>query len=113
MGIKAKEIFENALALNVLNYNFKEPYKEHCIIDMINEILSQTFIYNNLKRIIKGKKKMNKTPFIKDIDDKIDFEIEFYAPLSYGLASLVARDLGDIRLANLYKQQFDILCKMV
>lgn len=113
MGIKAKEIYENALALNVSSYNSETPYIEKCVVDMINEILSQTFIHNNLKRTIKGKKQMDKIPFIKDIYDKIDFEIEFYAPLSYGLAALIARDLGDTPLADLYKRQFDTLCAMV
>ena len=70
-------------------------------------------MYNNSKRAIKGKKQMDKIPFIKNIGDKINFEREFYAPLSYGLAALIARDLGDTHLADVYKRQFDTLCTMV
>lgn len=111
--MKAKEIFENAVALNISKYNFDTPYKEHCAIDLINGLIAHTFRHNNIKRVAKGKAEMLEIPFIKSLGDEFDFEEEFYAPLSYGLASLIARDFEDIQLSIVYENQCITLLSMV
>jgi len=109
--LQAKEIYENALALNPKS-NPDKPYKESYVVDMINQVLEQSQRYNQRIRTLKRKDEQPGVPYIKGIHNEIDFEIEFYAPLSYGLAALIAEDLGDTRLGLLYQKQFMTLLTM-
>ncbi len=109
--MKVKDIYENALALNISRMD-DEDNLEFFAIKLFNLVLSEVFVYNNQLREKKGLQLMEKAPIVKSIDDEMPYENELYAPLSYGLASKLLSAQEEMNLAGLYNNQYVILLQL-
>lgn len=109
--LKVKDIYENALALNI-SYMDEEDNLEFFAIKLFNIILAEVFVYNNQLREKKGLSKMSEAPIVESVDDEIPYERELYAPLSYGLASKLLAAQEEMSLASLYNNQYAVLLEM-
>ena len=108
--MKVKEIYENALALNISRMEEEEDM-EFFAIKLFNILLAETRAYNNQMRIYKGKKPLDAVK-VTSLEDEMPYEDEFYAPLSYGLASKLLGAQEEINLAALYNNQYVTLLDM-
>lgn len=109
--MQVKEIYENALALNIARTEDDEEM-EYFAIKMFNILLSETRAYNECIRIKKGKEKLEKVPYISQLTDEMPYEDELYAPFSYGLASKLLAAQEETNLASLYNNQYVALLEL-
>lgn len=109
--MKVKDIYENALALNI-SYMDEEDNLEFFAIKLFNIILSEVLVYNNQLREKKGLSLMSEAPIVESIYDEMPYERELYAPLSYGLASKLLAAQEEMTLASLYSNQYAVLLEM-
>ena len=103
--MQVKEIYENALALNIGRAEDDEEMA-YFGVKMFNILLSETKCYNDCIRIKKGKERLEKVPFITQLTDEMPYEEELYAPFSYGLASKLLAAQEETTLASLYNNQY-------
>lgn len=106
-----KEIYENALALNIAKMADDEEL-EFFGIKLFNILLSETKAYNNCIRIRKGLEQLEKAPVIVSLNEEMPYEDEMYAPLSYGLASKLLAAQEETTLSSLYHNQYVTLLDM-
>ncbi len=109
--MQVKDIYENALALNIAKTADDEEL-EFFGIKLFNILLSETRAYNDCIRIKKGMKRLEETPLIVSLADEMPYEAELYAPLSYGLASKLLAAQEETSLASLYHNQYITLLDM-
>lgn len=110
--MKAKEIYENALALNISRTE-DEDDMEYFAIKLLNILMSEIFCNNNQIRNKKGKKPFESAPKITGISDEIDYEEELYAPMSYALAAKLLQAQEETSLAAIYNNQYVTLLDLV
>ena len=108
----AKEIYENALALNISRIE-DEDDMEYFAVKIINILLWEVFNSNNQLRCKKGKKLMETAPKISAISDRIDYEEELYAPLCYALAAKLLQAQEETSLAAVYNNQYVTLLELM
>ncbi|MBE6878316.1 MAG: hypothetical protein E7488_04020 [Ruminococcaceae bacterium] len=109
--MQVKDIYENALALNIAKTADDEEL-EFFGIKLFNILLSETKAYNDCIRIKKGMKQLEKAPTIISLEDEMPYETELYAPFSYGLASKLLAAQEEMTLASLYHNQYITLLDM-
>ena len=108
----AKEIYENALALNISRTD-DEDDMEYFAIRIINILLAEIFLNNNQIRLKKGKSPLETPVKIESIDDAIDYENELYAPVCYALAAKLMQAQEETTLAAVYNNQYVTLLEIV
>ena len=106
-----KEIYENALALNIARMDDDEEL-EFFGIKLFNILLHETKACNNCIRIHKGLEKLEEVPTVISLSDEMPYEEELYAPLSYGLASKLMAAQEETTIAALYHNQYVTLLDM-
>lgn len=110
--MNAKEIYENALALDI-SYMEDEDNIEEFAIRLLNILVAEVFLYNNQIRQKKGKAPLERPSKVKSMDGEIDCEGELYAPLCYGLAAKMLTAQEETTLATIYNNQYVTLLEMV
>ena len=110
--MKAKEIYENALALSISCVD-DEDDMEFFAIKILNIIMAEIFPNNNQMRQKKGRPLLNTAPRITSIEDEIDYETELYAPMSYALAAKLLQAQEETNLAAVYNNQYVTLLELV
>ncbi|MBP1571395.1 MAG: hypothetical protein J6C76_05795 [Oscillospiraceae bacterium] len=108
----AKEIYENALALNISRID-EEYDLSYFAVKLVNILLAEVFLNNNQIRQKKGLKLLEKPVVIKSIDDTIAYESELYAPMCYALAAKLLQAQEEYNLAAVYNNQYVILLELV
>ena len=108
----AKEIYENALALNISRVE-DEDDMEYFAIKLMNILMAEIFCNNNQIRLKKGKEPITTPPKISGITDYIDYEKELYAPMSYALAAKLLQAQEETSLAAVYNNQYVTLLELV
>lgn len=109
--MKVKEIYENALALNISRIG-DEDDMEFFALKMMNILLAETKKHNDAIRLKKGKDELEEVK-VSSVSDEIPYENELYAPLCYGLASKLLAAQEENNLAVLYNNQYVTLLEMV
>lgn len=109
--MQVKEIYENALALNIARTEDDEEL-EFFGIKLFNILLSETKACNDSIRLKKGLKMLEKAPKVTGLGDEMPYEEELYSALSYGLASKLLAAQEETTLASLYYGQFVSLLEM-
>lgn len=109
--MQVKDIYENALALNIARTDDDEEL-EYFGIKLFNILLSEIKAYNDCIRIKKGLKPLEEAPKIDYLTDEMPYEKELFAPLSYGLASKLLAAQEETTLASLYHNQYITLLDM-
>jgi len=94
--MKAIDIIENAMALSCTAADAPEDPKKY--IESLNKVIKEMCAATN-----------SNPKLVINVADTIDFGVEYYAPLSYGLASVICADFANYTLAKLYKSQADTL----
>ena len=110
--MKAKEIYENALALS-LSYTDEEDDLSYFAVRMFNILLSELFENNNSLRIKKGREKLSCAAKISSLEDEVDYEEELYAPMSYALAAKLLQAQEETNMAAIYNNQYVSLLELV
>lgn len=108
----AKEIYENALALNISRTD-EEDDMEYFAVRIMNIILAETFYSNNQLREKKGKQPLKNAVRISGVDDVLEYEDELYAPMSYALASKLLQAQEEYNLAAVYNNQYVTLLELM
>lgn len=108
----AKEIYENALALNISRTD-DEDDMEYFALRIINILLAEIFLNNNQIRCKKGKSLLTQPMKIKSMEDVIDCESELYAPMCYALAAKLMQAQEETTLAAVYNNQYVTLLEIV
>lgn len=107
----AKEIYENALALD-MGHIEDEDDLEYYAVKIMNVMLAELYIYNNQLRQKKGLPPMENPPVVYDMDDTVDFEPQMYSPASYALASKLLQAQEETSLAAVYHNQYVTLLEL-
>lgn len=110
--MKVKEIYENALALNISRIDDEDDL-EFYAVKIMNILLAEIFEHNNQLRQKKGKVRMENPPKISDINADTQYEAELYAPMCYGLASKLLQAQEETTLAAVYNNQYVTLLELV
>ncbi|MBQ5782674.1 MAG: hypothetical protein IIV99_04725 [Oscillospiraceae bacterium] len=100
----AKEIYENALALNMSHVEDEDDL-EYYALKLLNIMLAETCVYNNQIREKKGLPPVD-VPVVKDMEDEVGFEGEMLSPLCYSLASKLLQAQEETGLAAIYYNQY-------
>lgn len=108
----AKEIYENALALNISRID-EEDDMEYFAVKILNIILAEIFCCNNQIRQKKGKQPLDSALKISAIDDVLEYEEELYAPMSYALAAKLLQAQEEHNLAAVYNNQYVTLLELM
>ena len=108
----AKEIYENALALNISRSDDEDDMGYYAV-RIINILLAEIFLNNNQIRFKKGKSPLESPVKIKGMDDAIDYESELYAPICYALAAKLMQAQEETTLAAVYNNQYVTLLEIV
>ena len=108
----AKEIYENALALNISRTD-DEDDMEYFAVRIMNVLLAEIFLNNNQIRCKKGKSPLIQPMKIKSMEDTIDCENELYAPMCYALAAKLMQAQEETTLAAVYNNQYVTLLDLV
>lgn len=109
--MKAKEIYENALALN-LSYMDEEDDLSFFAIRLFNILLAELFENNNSLRISKGRERLPCAAKISSIEDEVGYEEELYAPMSYALAAKLLQAQEETSMAAIYNNQYVSLLEL-
>ena len=110
--MKAKEIYENALALDISRTD-EEDDMEYFALRLLNILLAEVHCYNNQIREKHGREKLAQPCRVAQMEDDIGCEEEMYAPLSYGLAAKLLTAQEETALATIYNNQYVTLLEMV
>ncbi len=110
--MKAKEIYENALALNISRTD-DEDDMEYFALRLLNILLAEVHCYNNQIREKHGKEKLEHMCRVENMEEDTGCEEELYAPLSYGLAAKLLTAQEENTLATIYNNQYVTLLDMV
>jgi hypothetical protein len=110
--LTAKEIYENALALNI-SYIDDEDDMSFFAVKLLNILLAELFLHNNQIRQKKRLNPLEKPIAIKSLDDTIDYENELYAPMCYALAAKLLQAQEETSLAAVYNNQYVTLLELI
>ena len=107
-----KDIYENALALNIATMDDEEKM-DFFALKFFNLLLYETKANNNCIRRKKGLDLLTEVPVVKDMEDEMPYEKELYAPFSYGLAAKLLTAQEETTLGMFYQNQYINLLQMV
>ena len=110
--MKAKEIYENALALNISRIDDEDDL-EFFAVKLMNILLAEVFENNNQIRCKKGLPKLAQPTKVSTIDADTQYEAELYAPMCYALAAKLLQAQEETSLAAVYNNQYVTLLQLV
>ena len=108
----AKEIYENALALNISRPD-EEDNLDYFAVKLLNILLAEIYPNNNQIRQSKGKQPLETAVKVNALQEDVGYETELYAPMCYGLAAKLLQAQEETSLAAVYNNQYVTLLELV